>query len=76
MRLGPEMELPARLLGLSMRKSAAVIDINHTQARAEKILKQCEDEIEEIYKSVEMQKMKLDAWAKEQANMAKLPDQD
>jgi hypothetical protein len=75
-RLGPEMELPARLLGLNIRRSAAVVDINHTQARAEKVLKQCDDEIAEIYQSVEMQKMKLDAWAKEQANMAKLPDQD
>ena len=75
-RLGPEMELPARLLGLNIRRSAAVVDINYTQARAEKVLKQCDDEIEEIYRSVEMQKMKLDAWAKEQAKMTELLDQD
>ena len=64
--------LPAKLLGLKMR--IAYFKANSSVGGAEGMIKQCEEEIAEIYNSVEMQKMQLDIWAKEQARMSELSE--
>ena len=64
--------LPAKLLGLKMR--IAYFKANPSVTGAEGMIQQCEEEIAEIYSSVEMQKMQLDVWAKEQARMSEISE--
>jgi hypothetical protein len=67
-----EGHLPAKLLGLKMR--IAYFKANLSVGGAEGMIKQCEEEIAEIYNSVEMQKMQLDVWAKEQARLSEISE--
>ena len=64
--------LPAKLLGLKMRMAYFKANLNLNGA--EGIIQQCKEEIAEIYNSVEMQKMQLDVWAKEQARMSEISE--
>jgi len=64
--------LPAKLLGLKMR--IAYFKANRSVGGAEGMIQQCVEEIAEIYNSVEMQKMQLDVWAKEQARMSEISE--
>ena len=64
--------LPAKLLGLKMRM--AYFKANPSVGGAQGMIQQCVEEIAEIYNSVEMQKMQLDVWAKEQARMSEISE--
>ena len=67
-RLSESGRLPANLLGLNMRM--AYFKQNSNINGSEGVVQQCEEQIADIYNSVEMQKMQLDAWAKEQAKLS------
>ena len=72
-RLDESGHLPANLLGLNIRM--AYYKQNPQLTGAEGIIQQCEEVIADIYNSVEMQKMQLEAWAKEQAKLTEVSEE-
>lgn len=74
-RLEPNQIMVARLLGHQLRLTHLKGRLGST-AGVETMIQQCEDSIAEIYNSVEMRKLQLDAWAKAQAQQAEIPDEE
>ena len=72
-RISESRKLPANLLGLNIRK--AYYEQNRQLQGADRIVQECEEAIADIYNSVEMQKMQLEAWAKEQAKLSEVSEE-
>ena len=73
-RLSPERAMPANLLGVNLRKNYYSKQLQSAEF-SQKIVQQCEEVIADIYNYVEMQKMQLDAWAKEQAKLTEVSEE-
>lgn len=73
-RLSPKRAMPANLLGVNLRKNYYSKQLQSAEF-AQKMIQQCEETIADIYNSVEMHFLQLEAWAKEQAKLTEVSEE-